>query len=280
MDVTRCAFLFLVLLTACGRDAPVRNGGGADAEPTGSPSPSPSSLRDNDSWSPATYREDGRLVMPVTFPDRTQAELVYPPELGLEDLHVYPDTYVTGSEACGPALYATRHDLEGWITGKEPLDEHVRPDGMRVELWEGAPSSRPYEFLVYRFGDWTAFTPCLEIVDRDHVRIWAENLHGEQSPDGMLVLESTPPLVVNPWHDRDAPTIRMSDDDIIIDLRTARCDTGSGGDRGADDGVIQWCIHPQGGIYLYANGFSPAAERFLQDLVEGLEVRRVRPPEG
>jgi hypothetical protein len=258
----------------------MEGGGETKSEPAGSPSPSPSYLRDNERWSPQTYREDGRLVMPVTFPDGTTAELVYPPDLGLEDLKVYPDTYVTGgSEACGPPVYPTRHDPHGgWLAGDAPLDQHTRPDGTTVQLWEGTHDHRPHAFLVHRFGSWTVLVPCLEIVDRDHLGIWAENLHGEQSPDGLLVLRSTPPLTVNPWHDRDAPTIRMSDDDIIIDLRTAQCDAGSGGDRGAGDGVVQWCIQPEGGVYLYANGFSAGGKRFLAALVEALEVRRVRLP--
>jgi hypothetical protein len=219
--------------------------------------------------------------MPVTFPDGTTAELVYPPDLPLEELNVYPDTYALGGPRdCGLPVYATRHDLQGsWVAGDEPLDEHVRTDGMTVELWKGTSDHRPYEFLLYRFGDWTAVVPCLEIVDRDHLQIWAENLHGEQSEDGLLILRGTPPIVVNPWRNQHAATIRMSDRDIIVDLRTSTesCDDGRGGDRDAEDGVIQWCIQPHGGIYLYANGFSPAAERFLADLVEGLGVRRVRP---
>jgi hypothetical protein len=269
----------VLFLTGCGRIG--ESGGGPQSGSTTSPSPTSSYLEDNERWAPPTHDEDGRMVMPVTFPDGTRAELVYPPALGLEGLNVYPDTYVTGgSEACGPPVYATRHDPHGgWFAGDAPLEQHTRTDGMTVQLWEGTPENRPYDFLAYRFGSWTVLVPCMETVDRDHLKIWAENLHGEQSEDGLLTLRGTAPIVMNPWRDQNASTIRMSDDEIIVDLRTERCDDGSVADRGAGDGVVQWCIHPEGDIYLYANGFTPAAEGFLQDLVDDLQVRRVRSPD-
>jgi hypothetical protein len=179
----------------------------------------------------------------------------------------------------------TRHNSHGagdWYIGDEPLWEHVRADGLTVQLWNGTPDHRPYDFLVYRFGSWIVLVPCSDSTDREALRIWAESLHGEQAPDGLLVLRSTPLLVVNPWRNQHAATIRMSGDEIVVDIRTSPelCDPSTGweGDRGAGDGTVQWCIHQPGGIYVYANGYTPAAERFLQDLVEGLEVRRVRPP--
>jgi hypothetical protein len=271
----------LLFLTGCGRVA--GSGGGPQAGPSASPSPSPSYLGDSERWAPPTHLEGGRTVMPVTFPDGTRAELVFPPDLALEKLNVYPDTFALGGpRTCGLPVYGTQHDPHGqrsWFVGKAPLWEHVRPDGQTVQLWEGTPAHGG-NVLVYRFGSWTVLVPCLDSAEPEHLRFWAESLHGEASPDGLLVLDSTPPLVVNPWRNQHAATIRMSGNDIIIDLRTSTesCDDGNGGDRDADDGVVQWCIQPRGGIYLYANGFTLAAERLLQGLVEDLEVRRVRPP--
>jgi RPA family protein len=34
-------------------------------------------------------------------------------------------------------------------------------------------------------------------------------------------------------------------------------------------------VQPQGGIYVYANGFNAEGKDFLQTLVDGFEVRRV-----
>lgn len=46
---------------------------------------------------PAIQREGNRVVLPVTFPDGTSAELVYPPELEIAELGVFP--YTSGSFA-------------------------------------------------------------------------------------------------------------------------------------------------------------------------------------
>jgi hypothetical protein len=274
----------LASAAACGRfvEDP---GSGPQAGPTSSPSPSPSYLQDDDRWAPPTHREDGRTVMPVTFPDGSRAEVVYPPELALQDLSVYPDTFADGGpRACGASVSATRYDPHGegaWFIGDEPLWEHERPDGLMVQQWRGT-SDHGGSFLVYRFGSWTVLVPCLDSAEPEDLRLWAESLHGDETPEGLLVLESTPPLVVNPWRDHP-PVIRFSDRQVIFELSpdSAQCDQSSagGGDTTAGDGVVQYCIQPQGGVYLYANGFSSEGRRFLEALVEDLEVRRVRPPD-
>jgi hypothetical protein len=223
--------------------------------------------------------------MPVTFPDGTRAQLVYPARLALEDLSVYPDTFAGGGpRACGASVSATRYDPHGegdWFIGDDPLWEHRRSDGLTVQLWKGT-TDHGGSFLVYRFGSWTVLVPCLGSAESEDLRLWAESLHGEETPEGLLVLESTPPLVVNPWR-HHPPVIRFSDRHIIFELSpdSAQCDpsNGWGGDQDAGDGVVQWCIDPEGRVYLYANGFSSDGERFLQALVDDLEVRRVRPPD-
>jgi hypothetical protein len=223
--------------------------------------------------------------MPVTFPDGVRAELVYPPELALEELSVYPDTFAEGGpRVCGASVSATRYDPQGedsWFIGHGPLWKHERRDGLTIQLWKGTPDHGG-SFLVYRFGSWTVLVPCSQSAEPEDLRLWAESLHGEETPDGLLVLESTPPLVVNPWRDHP-PLIRFSDREVIFELSSdsGECDPSGGGDgdTGAGDGVVQYCIQPEGGVYLYANGFSAEGKRFLEALVEGLEVRRIRPPE-
>jgi hypothetical protein len=282
MDRRRWASLLLIL-AACGRVAPDRSGAETEADPTGSPSPSPSYLADGETWSPPTHREGARTVMPVTFPDGTRAELVYPPELGLEQLSVYPDTYADGGpRVCGSSVSATRYDPHGndsWFVGDGPLWQHTRADGLTVQLWKGT-RDHGGSFLVYRFGPWTVLVPCSDAAAPDDLRIWAESVHGQETPEGLLRLEGTPPLEVNPWRDHP-PVIRFSDRQVVFELGSdaEECDlSDGGGDRGAGDGVVQYCLQPEGRIWLYANGFSAAGERFLETLVEGLEVRNVRPP--
>lgn len=250
-----------------------------------SPTPSPSYLPLGERWAPPTYREGDRLVMPVTFPDGTTAELVYPAKLGLEQLSVYPDTYADGGpDVCGYPVSATRYDpLVWWVRGDAPLAEHVRQGGTTVALWQGTRDHEPYDYLVYRFGSWSVLVPCKWDGDEEALAIWAENLHGYESPEGLLVLQGTPPLVLHPWRDQNGPTLRMSDDDVVVDLRplSGQCDpaSGWGGDTDPRDGVVQWCVQPEGAIYIYANGFTSEGKDFLQLLVNGLEVRDVQPAE-
>jgi len=127
-----------------------------------SPTPSPSYLALGERWAPPTYQEGDRTVMPVTFPDGTTAELVYPPELGLEDLSVYPYTFAEGGPSeCGWSVSATRYDpLVEWVKGDAPLTRYLRQDGTAVALWEGTRDHAPYHFLVYRFGPWSVLVPC------------------------------------------------------------------------------------------------------------------------
>jgi Tol biopolymer transport system component len=251
-----------------------------------SPTPSPIYLPVDERWAPPTYREGDRVVMPVTFPDGTTAELVYPPELALQELSVYPDTFADGGpRQCGWSVHATRYDPHGgWIRGDEPLAEHVRADGTTVGLWEGTPDNELHDFLVYRFGSWSVLVPCRwgGAMDQDALAVWAENLHGHESAEGLLVLEGTSPLVLHPWRDQSGPTLRLSSADVIIDIRplSEQCDParGWGGDTDAADGVVQWCVQPEGGMYVYANAFSAETKEVLQTLVNDLEVRGVRPP--
>jgi hypothetical protein len=222
--------------------------------------------------------------MPITFPDGTTAELRYPPELPLEEqLSVYPDTFAAGGpQACGWSVHATRHDpTDGWVTGSGPLARFARADGTIVELWDGGKSSEPHDYLLLPVDSWTVLVPCRwnGDWDREEVSVWSENVHGHESPDGLLVLTGTPPLDVHPFGDRNGPTVRFSNEDLVVDLTVApdACRDGSN-DRGLADDTVQWCIQPSGGIWLYATMFTAGAEKLLRGIVEDLQVLDVRSP--
>jgi len=222
--------------------------------------------------------------MPITFPDGTTAELRYPPELSLEEqLSVYPDTFAAGGpQACGWSVHATRHDpTDGWVTGSEPLAQFARADGTIAELWDGGKSSEPHDYLLLPVDSWTVLVPCRwnGDWDREEVSVWSENVHGHDSPDGLLVLTGTPPLEVHPFGDGNGPTVRFSNEDLVVDLTVApdACRDRSN-DRGLADDTVQWCIQPSGGIWLYATMFTAGAEKLLRGIVEDLEVLDVRSP--
>jgi hypothetical protein len=246
------------------------------------PSASPSYLDPNDRWAPPVHRAGDLVVMPITFPDGTTAELRYPPELSFEEqVSVYPDTFAAGGpHTCGESVHATRHDpTDGWVVGSEPLARFTRSDGSIAELWDGGKSSEPHDYLLLPFDPWTVLVSCRwhGDWDREEVSVWSENLHAHESPDGMLVLTGTPPLEVHPYE--GSPTVRFSNKDLVLDLRvdSEACRTRSD-DRGLGDDTVQWCIQPTGGIWLYATMFTPKAERLLQGVVDGLHVVNVRSP--
>lgn len=259
--------------------------------PSIDPDPSPGRsevtyLADDERWAPSTYSEGDRTVMPVTFPDGTTAELVYPAGAALEAMSVAPATYADGPQECGSSVGATRHDPQGgWVRGSAPLVEFAREDGQMVGLWQGTRDHEPHDSLVYRFGSWTVLVPCRFRSDRTdtaQIAAWAENLSGRESEDGLLILEGSPPVILHPYRDiRSAPAIRFSDADAVIDLSaTDGClpPSEAGDDRDAADGVAQWCVQPDAGIYLYANGWNADGKQLLRDLIAGLEIRRVVPP--
>lgn len=254
----------------------------AEESVTTTPSVSTRYLGPDERWAPPVHHEGGLVVMPITFPDGTTAELRYPPELSLEErFSVYPDTFAAGGpQACGSSVHATRHDPKvGYVIGSEPLARFTRQDGIIAELWDGEPLSEPHDYLLIRFDSWTAVIPCRwhGDWDREEVSVWSENVHGHESPDGMLVLTATPPLEVHPYE--GSPTVRFSNRDLVLDLTIApgECRLSSD-DRGVGDGTVQWCIQPSGGIWLYATMFTAKAEKLLSGIVEDLQVLDVRSP--
>lgn len=243
---------------------------------------SPRYLGPDERWAPPVHRDGDLVVMPITFPDGTTAELRYPPELSLEErFNAYPDTFAAGGpQACGSSVHATRHDPKvGYVIGSEPLARFTRQDGSFAELWDGEPLSEPHDYLLIRFDSWTAVIPCRwnGDWDREEVSVWSENVHGHESADGMLVLTATPPLEVHPYE--GSPTVRFSNRDLVLDLTVApdECRLSSD-DRGVGDGTVQWCIQPSGGIWLYATIFTAKAEKLLRGIVDDLQVLDVRSP--
>jgi hypothetical protein len=250
----------------------------AQAPCSPSSSPDPAYLPSDEGWAPETYEDDGMTVMPITFPNGVTAELAYADDLALEALHVHPSTFVEGPGDCGQSLEATRHDPRGgWVTGAAPLRTFTRRDGGVVELWNGTRSHEPHDFLIYRVGDWSITTPCRngETLDTETFETWADRLEARQSSDGLLVIDARAPLDPNPYEDR---AVRFSGRDVVVEVSATDGCEARPPDKGADDGVIQWCLEPESGIYLYATAFAPSGKEILDDVVRSFEVRAVSDP--
>ena len=259
----------LFLLAAIGGD----DDGGNSASPRTPPSLSPTAV---EPFVPPTYEEGDRTVMPVVFPDGTNAELVYPRELDLDALNVYPNTQAMVPHGdCGWDLFISRDRLAAGVRGSEPLAVYEGTSGP-VELWQGDKDHGGY-WLLFGFGSWTVAAPCNRDPAKgaeDHA-IWAGSLTGQETTEGYLILDAALPLELHPDRGTGGPALFMSASDVVVELVAGS--TNRAEDRDPSDGVVQWRF-TEGHVRLYANAFSKDAKDMLRGIVEGLEVRAVVTP--
>jgi hypothetical protein len=259
----------LLMLVPIGGDDARRDA----SSPVAGPSPSPTLI---EPFVPPTYEEGDRTVMPVVFPDGTKAELVYPRELDLDGLNVYPNTQAMVRHGdCGWDLFISRERLAAGVRGSEPLAVYEGASGP-VELWEGDKDHGGY-WLLFRFGSWTVAAPCNEDPAKggeDHA-LWASSLTGQETPEGYVILEATPPLELHPDRGTGGPALYMSDPDVFIEVVAGSTNTAE--DRDPSDGVVQWRFM-EGQVHLYGYATSKAAKDILRGIVDGLEIRDVVPP--
>jgi hypothetical protein len=247
---------------------------GSDPVPSPAPEAAASPSPTLEEFVPPTYTEGDRLVMPVTFPDGTSAELVYPPELDLASLTVHPNTQADlGRGSCGWDLFISTDQGAVGISGSEPVAVYPGTTG-DVELWNGDKAHGGF-WLIFRFGRWYVAVPCHRGIGDETHEEWAASLSGRETTDGYLVLGSEPPLELHPFRDVGGPALFFSGRDLIIELVAGSTNTGE--DRDPSDGVVQWRFD-EGHIRLYANAFSKDAKDMLQLLVDELEIRNVEPP--
>ncbi|MDQ3981685.1 MAG: hypothetical protein M3271_03280, partial [Actinomycetota bacterium] len=94
----------------------------------------------------STLREDGRRVMPVVFPDGSTVELVYPPNLRLQELAARPDT-----SGGAPGKMVRAQISHGGISFRVsgPVDCVEGPDGSELPVWRWKGRQ---DVLIVRFG--------------------------------------------------------------------------------------------------------------------------------
>ncbi|HZB04566.1 MAG TPA: hypothetical protein VE737_09645 [Actinomycetota bacterium] len=170
--------------------APLRPAAGPVPGPTVTPEPPGPTA-----FVPPTYREGHSVVMPVTFPDGSTAELFYRPELDLASMGVRP--YAAGCQRDFNLFY--RHDPRGAEYGPEgPLTTYRGAGGSEVTLWKGRQGVDLY--LRFQFEDWTVlmYDYANGLSDRQRAAC-AQALHGRQTNEGFLVLSipDPPPTITS-----------------------------------------------------------------------------------
>lgn len=180
----------LFLVAACARGRPLAST---------SPTPLEEDVSSVDRFLPPTYEEDGKIVMPVTFPDGTTAEILYPPDLDLAGTNIHPYTSAVAPAGVSRDFvidYGQVDEVLRHWGEVELLDEYPDGQGGSVGFWR-TPDS---DYLAFQFGSWTVLVYDYQEADarmsKEQRSLWATHLHGREVAGGWLILEADPPLTL------------------------------------------------------------------------------------
>jgi hypothetical protein len=179
-----------------------RDGGPPDSSAAAPANPSPSTVGSpgtskRELFMPPVRRERGRVVMPLTFPDGSTAELVYAPRLELAAMGVQPDVSFLRSDRPAP-----RFPLSFWFgqqdatlfEGDQPLERFPTLSGGQAELWRAAATSPPLPrvryWLVFRLASWTVLAPASTPAMAAEV---VRGLDARETGGGYVVVEARDP---------------------------------------------------------------------------------------
>ena len=142
---------------------------------------------------PSTLEEGERVVLPLTFPDGTRAELSYPRSLAVERFTIrpYSSGALAGVAARDFAIYAGDVDsvLADWNHGTRPglVAEYRDRDGSAVGLWRVRRAETSVHYLGFQFGRWAVlvydYVGAGTMTDAGRAT-WVESFHGRETEDG------------------------------------------------------------------------------------------------
>ena len=230
--------------------------------------------------------------MPVTFPDGTTAELVYPPELDLSGMRVQPYSSGYGPGFARDFLVYDEpiEDVIGNYEEAELLAEYEDGQGSTVGFWRFPPDGL---YLAFQFGSWTVLVydygeAGAQMSEEDRA-LWATNFHGRDARDGFLLLEADPPLTLAQAGEHAGPELQFwsqSGDFNAVLLFPGECTSYREGEGGFDDIEVvnglavsresddfaSWCDpHVSMTVHVYQD----PGGAFIDEVLSGLEVRNV-----
>lgn len=244
---------------------------------------------------PATYQDGDRVALPVTFPDGTTAELVYPPEPDIAGLGVFP--YGSGtlhgkSQTPGRGDFVARDfwvrygDLDDVLAqrngGAVPalLAQYEGADGQTVGLWNLRTNDTAH-YLGFQFGRWAVlvydYVGAGAMTDAERAS-WAANFSGRETDDGFLLLESSGPLRLARVGEHAGPelTFAAGNPNRALILFPGECRPHSDQTRlvggklvSWNGGFANWCLSDS--MRIHAEG----RREFVGALIRELEVRNV-----
>lgn len=232
---------------------------------------------------PVTRREGDKAVLALTFPDGTTAELVYPPDLDLAKLGVFP--YSSGrlrgkspiagrSDVVGRDFWIRLGDveelLELWNNGRRPklLTQYEGVGGSTVGFWHLGAGGTDTRKLGFQFGRWAVlvydYIGAGAMTDAERAS-WAASFEGRETDDGFLVLEASGPLRLARAGEHAGPELTFSaaDPQRELTLYPGRCRPH----RDWSGGFADWCLSDS--MRAHAAG----SREFVGALIRDLAVR-------
>ena len=276
---------------------------GEDAGSTNSSQPTPplatrpkSPIGDPVEFVPPTKRENGKVVLPLEFPDGTTAELVYPPSLRVAQMGLRPlaaggfGTASKGGRDLAIFFGGVPHVFR---SGGAPLATYGTDKGAPAEYWDTAESWDPegtLRHLILRFGSWY-----VAVWDRGnnerYMQMWARNLRGTETEEGFLVLGAKRPLRLTRQGEHEGPGLMFEGGDPERRVRVRpmlllfpnRCDDYMEPSSGFDDvhlingmgvsrshGFADWCFEEHS---MVVHAYGP--ESFIERATHHLDIRDV-----
>ena len=230
---------------------------------------------------PATRTDGDGVVLPLTFPDGTTAELVYPAELELRARRL-PVLLRDASrrEPVARDFWIRRGDandiLELRNDGEPPelVAQYIGSDGQLVGFWDfGAEETRQ---LSFQFGGWTVlvydYVGAAAMTDAERAS-WAASFAGRETADGFLILDALGPLRLAAAGEHAGPQLTFSESDPRreLPLYPGPCTPHEDQDRVVDGKRVQWsgefadwCLSES--LRIHAGGEAEFVGALIRDL--------------
>jgi hypothetical protein len=227
---------------------------------------------------PPTSTEGDRTVLPLTFPDGSRAELVYPSGIDLTSHGVGP--YSSGSlSGIGRDFniyFGTVEETLGRFT-VEQLGAYPDADGNPVGFYHLADYGLEVNHLAFEFDGWTVlvydyttrFDGGAATMSDEQRATWARSFHGRVDQAGFLILTADPPLRLAEAGDHAGPSLSVGGEHAGLGLVVGPCEPYEDPQADPTSGQFSWC-DPVAGMVVHASGDA----EFIALMREQLEIRR------
>jgi hypothetical protein len=244
-------------------------------------------IGDSESFTPATHKERGKVVMQVTFPNGSTAEIVYPPDTDIAAMGAQPYSSGQLSDCCARDFFVLFGGVpKGELVGEAPLKIYRGVDGSPVEYWRSGSSGHDLKsdrWLIFNFHPWYVLVWDEEgsMTDQD-LAGWARGLAAAQTRDGLVRLTASEPLQLAKAGAHAGPELLFSDRRQMVSFFAVACEPDPKKDgkvvplRGKTGPEAEWfasrCFVDQS-MRMHVQSED---EAFARRVIDRVEVRNVQ----